>query len=78
MSIQLSLKLDEKVFESTERIVKQMHMPRNAYINRAVDFFNRLQARKALAKTLRGESRKVASDSLSVLKTFESLEDELP
>ena len=78
MSIALSLKLNEKVFKTTEGILKKMKKSRNAYFNEAVDFFNRIQKRKALAQTLKWESEKVSKESMAVLKAFEALEDESP
>jgi hypothetical protein len=41
MSKVLSLKLDEKVFLETERTIGRLKKPRNAYINEAVDFYNK-------------------------------------
>ncbi|MBI2119536.1 MAG: hypothetical protein HYT97_07920 [Elusimicrobia bacterium] len=78
MSKLLSLKLNEEIFKSTEKITKETHIPRNAYINKAVDFFNKLHRRKALEKTLRTESAKVSKDSLSVLRAFETFKDVMP
>ena len=69
--------MDEQIFRVTERLVRETGTSRNAYINRAVDFFNRLQKRRALAKDFRSESEKVAQESLAVLHAFESLEDEI-
>lgn len=76
MSIMLSLKMDEKIYKTTEGIVKTTKTSRNAYINRAVDFFNRLQKRKELAKDLKRESEKVSSESMATLHAFEVLEDD--
>ena len=78
MSILLSLKLNERVFQTTEKILKKAGKSRNAYINEAVDFFNRIQRRKGLAGTLRSESERVSKESMAVLKAFEAMEDELP
>ncbi len=78
MSKLLSLKMDENIFLATEKIVRKLHVPRNAYINKAVDFFNRVQRRKNLAKALRMESRAVSLESRAVLRAFESLEENLP
>lgn len=78
MSILLSLKMEERIFKTTERIVKKTKMSRNAYINEAVDFFNRLQKRKVIAKTLAFESEKVARESLLTVHAFEAFEDALP
>ncbi len=77
MSKLLSLKMDEQIFRTTERMVKSAKMSRNAYINKAVDLFNRLQNRKSLAKALHAESAMVARESLTVLHAFEALEDKI-
>ena len=77
MSIMLSLKLNERIFKTTEGILRKMKKSRNAYFNEAVDFFNRIQKRKTLAHALKLESERVSKESLAVLKAFEALEDEL-
>lgn len=72
----LSLKLDEVIFKETERLLKKFKIPRNRYINEALDFYNRLQRRKLLAKQLEKESKLVSKESLNVLSDFELLEDD--
>ena len=72
----LSLKMDEAVFEETERMLKMVHMNRNRYINEAVAFFNMVQQRKLLAEQLKKESRLVRESSLRALKEWEMLQDE--
>ncbi|MBI5916819.1 MAG: hypothetical protein HY842_15700 [Bacteroidetes bacterium] len=73
----LSLKLQEPVFAEAEKIVARLKKSRNAYINEAVEFYNRYQKRQLLAKQLEEESRLVADNSMEVLKEFEALEDEI-
>lgn len=72
----LSLKLDDDIFQETERIVTKVKKNRNRYINEAIDFYNRLHRRRLLAKQLSKESKLVAKDSLEVLAEFEKLTDE--
>jgi hypothetical protein len=72
----LSLKLDEKTFEETEKIVTRLHVNRNRYINKAVHFFNVLHKKRILSKQLELESQLVQKESLKVLAEFEQLEDE--
>ena len=74
----LSVKLQDSVFEETEAIVKKSSLTRNAYINEAVDFYNRLNQRKKLQRLLMDESRIVAASSMEVLKEFEKISDEDP
>ncbi len=74
----LSLKLQEEIFEEVERVVRAIRMPRNTYINQALDFYTRLSRRKLLKRQLEKESRAVRMNSLRVLKEFERMEDDLP
>jgi hypothetical protein len=78
MSKNLSLKLQDKVFEETEQILKKIRRPRNAYINEALVFYNQLYARKLLKSQLQKESKLVAENSLAVLEEFEQFEEGLP
>jgi hypothetical protein len=45
----LSLKMEESIFQETERILKKVRKNRNRYINEAVEFYNMLQKRKSLS-----------------------------
>jgi hypothetical protein len=72
----LSLKLDEQVFDETEKILSEINVNRNRYINKAIAFFNELQKRKILGKQLETESRLVQQESMKVLAEFEKLDDE--
>ena len=74
----LLLKLREEIFEEVERVVHAIRIPRNTYINQALDFYTRLSRRKLLKRQLQQESRAVRMNSLRVLKEFERLEDDLP
>ena len=77
MSKVLSLKLQEKVFEETEEILRKSRKARNAYFNEAINLYNKLWKRKLLKKELAKESALFAADSLEVLEVFERLEDAL-
>jgi len=72
----LSLKMDDPIFEETEQILSEINKNRNRYINEAVQFYNLLQKRQILSKQLQSESRLVQNESMKVLAEFESLEDE--
>ena len=74
----LSLKLKENIFEEVEKVVHAIHMPRNAYINDALSFYNQLNQRALLKKKLRKESGIVQESSLRILSEFEKFEDDLP
>ncbi len=67
----LSLKLDEKIFEETDKLLKEIRLSRNRYINEALHFYNQLQKRKLLARKLEVESGLVAEESRKVLNEFE-------
>ncbi|MDN4164420.1 hypothetical protein QWY31_02850 [Cytophagales bacterium LB-30] len=72
----LSLKLEDDIFQETEKILSKVNMNRNRYINEAIEFYNRLHKRRLLAKQLSKESQLVAKDSLDVLAEFERLNEE--
>ena len=71
----LSLKLKEDIFEEVEKVIQQIHIPRNAYINEALAFYNKLNRRKLLRRRLKRESKAVQAASLEILREFESLGD---
>lgn len=71
----LSLKLDEKVFTETEKITEALKMPRNRYINAAIEFYNSHHAKLLLRKKLARESMLVRSNSMDILREMELLED---
>ena len=75
MSKALLLKLNDETFETVEKILRKVRLPRNAYINRAVDFYNRLQLRRVTAKKLKKEVALLKEDTRDFLKSFELLED---
>lgn len=72
----LSLKLEESIFRETEDLLKNFNIPRNRYINQALDHYNKLQKRKLLQKQLEKESVIVADNSMDILSEFELLEHE--
>ena len=74
----LSLKLRDEVFEEVEKVVRKIHMPRNAFINEALNFYSKLIERKLKKKEYHRASRIVGAHSLEVLHEFEKLEDKLP
>ena len=69
----LSLKLDDSIFQETERLVKEIKQPRNRYINEALALYNKIQNRKYLAEQFKTESKLVREESLNVLAEFENL-----
>jgi hypothetical protein len=73
----LSLKLRDEVFKEVEKVVHVIKVPRNAYINMALIFYNKLNKRKIVKKQLHKESKMVRDQSLQVLQEFEALEDDI-
>lgn len=72
----LSLKMDDSVFNETEKITTRIRKNRNRYINEAVQFYNLLQSRKIISNQLQKESKLVQEESMKVLAEFEKLQDE--
>ena len=72
----LSLKLDDKIFDDTEEITSKLHLARNRYINEALSIYNLYNKRRLLKKQLVKESTLTMKDSLVVLKEFEKFVDE--
>lgn len=73
----LSLKLKEDIFNEVENLIKEIHMSRNAYLNEAVEFYNKVNKRKFLRNKLAQESKAVRANSLQVLHELEKLGDDL-
>lgn len=72
----LSLKMDDMVFNETEKITAKISKNRNRYINEAVQFYNLLQKRRIISRQLQKESKIVQEESMKVLAEFEKLQDE--
>ena len=72
----LSLKLDDNIFDETEKVLTRIKLPRNRYINEAIEYYNKIQRNKHLASKLEYESKLVQKDSMEVLAEFEQLDDE--
>lgn len=72
----ISLKLNASVFQKMEKILENVQVSRNKYINEAIEYYNALQGRLLLGKQLLQESALVSVDSMAVLNEFEALEDE--
>lgn len=77
MSKMLCLKLREDIYEETESITKKMRIPRNSYLNAAVELYNKLKKRSLLKRELAKESAALREDTLEVLEIFDALEDEI-
>lgn len=73
----LSLKLDDEIFEETDRIAGKLNIARNRYINEALEAYNRLVSREILKEKLRRESNQVRKTSMEVLSELEKITDGL-
>ena len=72
----LSLKMDDKVFNETEKVISKMSKNRNRYINEAVEFYNILQKRRIISRQLQKESKIVQEESMKVLAEFDNIYNE--
>ncbi|MGY0408131.1 MAG: hypothetical protein ACWIPJ_07235 [Polaribacter sp.] len=70
----ISLKIDDIIFGQTEEILSKNKKSRNRYINEALNYYNKLQRRLYLEKTLKAESNLVSEESNLVLTEFEKFE----
>ena len=73
----LSLKLDDDIFEETEKVVSELNLARNRYINEALNLYNQFNKRRVLKKKFSKESKLVAQSSYEVLSEFEKLAGEI-
>lgn len=72
----LSLKLDDEIFEDAELMSDKMKLPRNRYINQAVEMYNQLNKRRLLKTQLEKESVLTRKEAMSLLSDFEQIMDE--
>ena len=73
----LSLKVKDEIFIEAEKMIKEINISRNAYINEAIAFYNKINRRKNLANKLGKESKIAREESLRVLKEWESIDEHL-
>ncbi len=70
----VSLKIEDSIFGETEKILSRIRMPRNRYINEALEYYNKVQKRQILEKRLATESNLVKDDSMNTLGDFEKMD----
>ena len=70
----VSLKIDDSIFGETEKILSNINIPRNRYINEAIEYYNKVQKRQILEKQLKTESELVKKESMNILKDFEKID----
>lgn len=71
------MKIDETILREAEESIKRLGKSRNAYINEAVDYYNKINKKRELRELLVKESAAVYSSSMKILKEMEALEDSL-
>jgi metal-responsive CopG/Arc/MetJ family transcriptional regulator len=76
MSKLISVKIDEKVLEDTDSMVKKLGISRNKYVNEAIAEYTKTKKRADLEEQIRKEIGLIRESSLVVLKEFEALEDD--
>ena len=69
----VSLKIDDLIFGETEKILSRISIPRNRYINEAIEHYNKVQKRQIIEKKLKTESALVKKESMNILKDFEKI-----
>lgn len=65
------LKIDDKLFEETEKQVKELKISRNSYIKEALEKYNLLVEKKQTEMQLAKESLLVRAESMRLNKEFE-------
>ena len=70
----VSLKIDDSIFVETEKILTRIKIPRNRYINEAIEYYNQIQRRQLIESKLKKESLLVQKDSLNILNDFERID----
>jgi hypothetical protein len=72
----VSLKIEDSIFGETEKILSSIRIPRNRYINEAIEHYNKVQKRQILEKRLQSESELIRTDSMDILMEFEKIDYE--
>jgi metal-responsive CopG/Arc/MetJ family transcriptional regulator len=70
----ISLKIEDSIFNETEKLVSKLKKSRNRYINEAIDYYNAQQKRRILGDQLERESKLVRKESMAVLREFEKID----
>ena len=70
----VSLKIDDSIFRETEQLLTNIRIPRNRYINDAIEYYNKVQKRQILEKKIKVESDLVKNESINILKDFENID----
>ena len=71
----ISLKLDENIFQDTEKLLDSVKLSRNRYINEAILYYNNIQRKIQLEKIPAAESKACEQSSKEVSNEFELIDD---
>jgi hypothetical protein len=72
----LSFEIDNAILEETDYITGKMQISRSRYINEALCMFNAYNKRQILKEQLKKESLLTSTNSLEILKEFETDPDQ--
>jgi hypothetical protein len=73
----IPLKVDENILSEAEKIISLLHTSRNNYINKAIEYYNKMMERELLTQQLKEESLMCREESMNVLSEFDQLNDEI-
>jgi metal-responsive CopG/Arc/MetJ family transcriptional regulator len=73
----LSLKLKDDVFEELESVMQRVSVSRNAYINEAIRFYNKMHRKQIIRKQIRYASKLVGEQSLKMAQELEGIDNHL-
>ena len=75
MSTSLSLRIEEEVLREVDDAARELHVPREAFLDQAIRNYLARMSQRRLRARLRKESELTAAESLRVLKEFEAIAD---
>jgi predicted transcriptional regulator len=73
----LSLKLQDDIFQATEKMVETLKKPRNTYLNEAIAYYNKYQRRLWLEKQFAIDIALAGEDSAEMARSLENLDPHL-
>ncbi len=74
--VNISLKIEESIFDATTSILSDSKKSRNSYFNEAINYYNQVKKREMIARQLEQESVFVRLSSTEVLQEMEKLEND--
>jgi len=73
--IRLSLRLPDELLQEIDTFANEMHIPRSAYVRKAIEQMNMAVAAQRRGARLMEVSQKVRSESMKVNADFSKIED---